>query len=87
MHQEMKRINAIISNQKIMLEKVFDTIGTEEKENIDIFQDLSLKDEDYSLEVMENKFKNDSFYRNEMLSRISIFYIQVHSLKSLKSLK
>jgi len=44
---------------------------TEEREEIDIFQDFPLK-EQQNLEVMETKLQNDISYRNQMVSRMSI---------------
>lgn len=62
------KLNSIKKNQKLILEKVsISTFQTEEKERIDIFQDLPLKDEN-DLEAMEIKLKNDSFFQNEMVN-------------------
>lgn len=67
------KLNSIKKSQKHILKKSsIDILQTEEKEKIDIFQDLPLKDEN-DLQAMETKLKNDSFYRNQMVSWIFLF--------------
>lgn len=62
------KINSIERSQKLILEKVsIRTFDTEEKEIIDIFQDLPLKNED-DLQSMETKLSNNTLYRNQMVS-------------------
>lgn len=66
------KINIIETNQKLILQKllVTDTVCSEEKDDIDIFQDLPLKAEK-ELEAVETKLSNDLKYRKHMVSYIS----------------
>jgi len=58
------KIDIILKNlQKIAICNV----EVEEKDNIDVYQDLPLKDE-ASVQLMETKLNNDSRYRNQMVS-------------------
>lgn len=51
----------------------------ENKENIDVFTDLPLKDEN-DLKIMETKLKEDSEYRNQMVGLMFVFqYYKVSS--------
>lgn len=65
-------MNRMKTNQKLIFDKLSlaTSIGTSEKEEnteIDIFQDLPLKNET-DLQAMESKLINDVIYRNEMVS-------------------
>lgn len=63
------KINNMYGKQKLILQKA--SIGTfeitDERENIDIFQDLPLKNSQ-DIETMETKLKNDLSYKNQMVS-------------------
>jgi len=69
-----QKVKVIHTNQKLILEKlsVSSTLDMEQRE-IDVFEDLPLKDEN-SLQLVEEKLKNDSSYRNQMVSRRSIYF-------------
>lgn len=43
----------------------------EDKESIDIFQELPIKDK-VNIELIERKLKNDKYHRNEMVSLMSV---------------
>lgn len=59
--------------EKLILQKVATSnVEEEDKENIDIFENLPLKDEN-NLKLMETKLKNDSSYRNQMVRLMSVF--------------
>ncbi|CAL1685185.1 unnamed protein product [Lasius platythorax] len=78
------KMNRIETNQKLILQKLSTTTSvgtfeTEEEEKIDIFQDLSLRDEN-DLQAMEIKLKNDSFYRNQMIKQLA--HIRCDNLKT-----
>jgi len=63
------KIDIILKNlQKIAICNV----EVEEKDNIDVYQDLPLKD-DAAVQLMETKLKNDSCYRNQMVSLMFLF--------------
>jgi len=53
----------------------------ENEENIDVFADLPLKDEN-DLKIMERKLKDDPEYRNQMVSLI--FVLQYYKVSSKK---
>lgn len=74
MNSNSRKLKMICENQKLILEKLSNCQGgfeTKEREEIDIFQDFPLK-EQQNLEVMETKLQNDISYRNQMVSRMSI---------------
>lgn len=75
MNSNSRKLKMICENQKLILEKLSNCQGnsfeTEEREEIDIFQDFPLK-EQQNLEVIETKLQNDISYRNQMVSRMSI---------------
>jgi len=56
------KVDVILKNLK-----KFANVEMEDKESIDIFQGLSIKD---NLEVIERKLKNDMYYRNEMVMSV-----------------
>jgi len=65
--------NVIQAKQKLILEKLSNpTFEAKESETIDVFQELPLKD-NQDLVTMETRLKNDVFYRNQMVSPMSIF--------------
>lgn len=69
------KLNRLEDNQRTVLDKLSilkSKTQQEDKEKIDIFAKLPLKDEN-SLTIMETKLKNDSCYRNEMVSLLLIF--------------
>lgn len=82
---EMK-INRIENNMnahhKVILQKLaISNVEMEEKEDIDVFEDLPLKDE-ANLMLMETKLKNDLWYRNQMVGLMFIFqYYKVSLIK------
>lgn len=60
-------------HQKLILQKLsVVTFNTDERDVIDIFQDLPLKDQN-DLAAMETKLNNDSIYRKHMVSCIPAF--------------
>lgn len=69
-------MNLIHTKQKLILEKfsnnTFEREEKEEREKIDIFQHLPLKD-NQDLIAMEAKLKNDVAYRNQMVSSYQYF--------------
>jgi len=66
-HLELKISQDISNLGKRILEKITNnTVEPQEKDNIDIFQDLPLKDEN-GLETMERKLGNNLAYRKEMV--------------------
>lgn len=69
-------MSLIHTKQKLILEKfsnnTFEREEKEEREKIDIFQDLPLKD-NQDLVAMEAKLKHDLAYRSQMVSPMSIF--------------
>lgn len=75
-----QKVKVINTNQKLILEKlsVSSTLDMEQRK-IDVFEDLPLKDEN-SLQLVEEKLKNDSSYRNQMVSRRSIFQFKNNSI-------
>jgi len=70
------KINGISNKIDIILKNLRKiavcNVEVEEKDNIDIYQDLPLKD-DAVVQLMETKLKNDSCYRNQMVSLMSLF--------------
>lgn len=74
--------NNMNANHKVILQKLaISNVEMEEKENIDVFEDLPLKDE-VNLILMETKLKNDSWYRNQMVSLMFIFqYYKIFLIK------
>ena len=56
------KVDVILKNLK-----KFANVEMEDKESIDIFQGLSIKD---NLEFIERKLKNDMYYRNEMVMSV-----------------
>lgn len=69
------KLNRLEDNQRTVLDKLSilkSKTQQGDKEEIDIFAKLPLKDE-HSLTIMEIKLKNDSCYRNEMVSLLLIF--------------
>lgn len=69
------KLNRLEDNQRTVLDKLSilkSKTQQEDKEKIDIFAKLPLKDEN-SLTIMEIKLKSDSCYRNEMVSLLLIF--------------
>lgn len=80
------KINRIENNMnahhKVILQKLaISNVEMEEKEDIDVFEDLPLKDE-ANLMLMETKLKNDLWYRNQMVGLMSIFqYYKVSLIK------
>lgn len=73
-----QKVKIINTNQKLILEKL-SVSSTMEQREIDVFEDLPLKDEN-SLQLLEEKLKNDSSYRNQMVSRRSIFQFKNNSI-------
>lgn len=68
MEMKMNVMHTDIKNMKKQVAKLSTgTFETKERQKIDIFQDLPLKDEN-DLEAMETKLKNNSSYRSEMVS-------------------
>jgi len=68
------KINNIEKYLKLVVQNMSNNISQfefEEKENIDICQDMPLKKKDY-LESLKIKLSNNALYRNEMVSLISI---------------
>ncbi|XP_029675888.1 uncharacterized protein LOC115243221 isoform X2 [Formica exsecta] len=64
------KINSIERNQKQIIEKLPITDFKEnEDENIDIFQDLPLKNKN-DVEAMETKLINDKIYRSQMIKQL-----------------
>lgn len=79
-------MNNIYTKQKLILEKfaIANTFeGAEEREEIDVFQDLPLKN-NQDLVIIEEKLKNDPAYRNQMVSTIfnTILNVEIPSLKT-----
>lgn len=70
----MNRIDDGITTLNKVISKivVIPNVEMEEKENIDVFESLPLKD-DNDLKLVETKLKNNSSYRNQMV-RISAFH-------------
>jgi len=67
------KCNVMHAKQKLILEKLSNpTFKAKERETIDVFQELPLKD-NQDLVTMETRLKNDVFYRNQMVSPMSIF--------------
>lgn len=68
---KLSEIKQSIRHVNDNLNRISDRLGfvgqAEEKENIDIFQDLPLKDVN-ELEALEIKLKNDLLYRNKMIN-------------------
>jgi len=68
------KINNIEKYLKLVVQNISNNIpqlGCEEKENIDIYQDLPLKKKE-DLDSLETKLSNNVSYRNVMVSLISI---------------
>lgn len=65
------KMNSLERHQKLILDKLFINVDAAEKEDVDIFQFLSLKTEG-DLQEVETKLSNDSTYRKEMVSYISV---------------
>ncbi|KAM0730337.1 hypothetical protein ACS0PU_002666 [Formica fusca] len=64
------KINSIERNQKQIIEKLPITDFKEkEEENIDIFQDLPLKNQN-DVEAMETKLINDKIYQSQMIKQL-----------------
>lgn len=79
-------MNNIYTKQKLILEKlvIANTFErAEEREEIDVFQDLPLKN-NQDLVIIEEKLKNDPAYRNQMVSPIfnTILNVEIPSLKT-----
>lgn len=68
------KLNLIHTKQKLILEKfsnnTFEREEKEEREKIDIFQHLPLKDNQDFI-AMEAKLKNDVAYRNQMIKQLA----------------
>lgn len=60
------KLNAIERHQKLFAEKLPIT-NHEEKDDIDVLQDLPLQNEN-DLQVLETKLKNNEVYRNQLVS-------------------
>jgi len=70
MHTDIKKLGKNIEKLSA------GTVETEEREKIDIFQDLPLKSEndlEREREAKDTKLKNNVSYRNQMVSRMSTF--------------
>ncbi|XP_029157731.1 uncharacterized protein LOC114930159 isoform X2 [Nylanderia fulva] len=84
--QKMEVINTY---QKLILDKLsFSSTLDVEQSEIDVFEDLPLKDE-YSLQLMEEKLKNDLSYRNQMikqLTRLTCHKLKTSCLRIIKSI-
>ncbi|XP_070168191.1 uncharacterized protein [Polyergus mexicanus] len=64
------KVNNVKSCQQALLDKLsLTSIFEMEQREIDIFEDLPLKDEN-SLQLMETKLKNDLSYRNQMIKQL-----------------
>jgi len=73
-------LNDVKKNQKLLLQKLLiGSVDTQEKENIDILNDFPLKTQS-DLDTVEIKLKNDYVYRDQMVSRMFVFYYKI-SLK------
>lgn len=71
-HFEIK-LNSIERHQKLIVEKLpIAYCREEEEENVDIFQDLPLQNEN-SVQAMETKLINDKIYQSQMVSPILSF--------------
>lgn len=64
-------MNSIERHQKLIIQKLSIT-NVEDKENIDIYQDLPLRKKS-DLEAMEKKLVHDGTYRSQMVSRTLLF--------------
>jgi len=75
MNSNIRKLKMIYENQNLILEKLSNCRGAietkEKEEEIDIFLDFPLK-EQQNLDDMETKLQNDTPYRNQVVSRISI---------------
>jgi len=73
-------LNNVKENQKLLLQKLLmGSVDTQEKENIDVLNDFPLKTQS-DLDTVEIKLKNDYVYRDQMVSRMFVFYYKI-SLK------